>query len=133
MSDSDNPHTNGSQEKGPVNQKDSFSVTPWEVEGKVDYDKLVDKFGTNAITPAILDSFRSITEEIHRLLSLEYFYSHRDLDWILEKYRHGERFYLYTGRGPSGMVHMGHIMPWLFSKYLQEKFNSKLIFQLTDD
>jgi tryptophanyl-tRNA synthetase len=133
MSDSDNPHTNGSQEKGPVNQKDSFSVTPWEVEGKVDYDKLVDKFGTNAITPAILDSFRSITGEIHPLLSLEYFYSHRDLDWILEKYRHGERFYLYTGRGPSGMVHMGHIMPWLFSKYLQEKFNSKLIFQLTDD
>ena len=67
MSDSDNPHTNGSQEKGPVNQKDSFSVTPWEVEGKVDYDKLVDKFGTNAITPAILDSFRSITGEIHPL------------------------------------------------------------------
>ncbi len=127
------PQTDRSQEEEPEGNEDIFSVTPWEVEGHVDYDKLIDKFGTEAIGPSILDSFRSITGEIHPLLSLEYFYSHRDLDWILEKYRNGERFYLYTGRGPSGMVHMGHIMPWLFSKYLQEKFNSKLIFQLTDD
>ena len=127
------PQTDRSQEEEPEGNEDIFSVTPWEVEGHVDYDKLIDKFGTEAISPSILDSFRSITGEIHPLLSLEYFYSHRDLDWILEKYRNGERFYLYTGRGPSGMVHMGHIMPWLFSKYLQEKFNSKLIFQLTDD
>ena len=127
------PQTDRSQGEEPEGNEDIFSVTPWEVEGHVDYDKLIDKFGTEAISPSILDSFRSITGEIHPLLSLEYFYSHRDLDWILEKYRNGERFYLYTGRGPSGMVHMGHIMPWLFSKYLQEKFNSKLIFQLTDD
>lgn len=133
MLDSGNPQTDRDQEVVPASNEDTFSVTPWEVEGNVDYDKLIDKFGTEAISPGILDSFRSITGEVHPLLSLEYFYSHRDLDWILEKYRHGERFYLYTGRGPSGMVHMGHIMPWLFSKYLQDKFNSKLIFQLTDD
>src|SRR5690606_18262483 len=43
------------------------------------------------------------------------------------------KFYLYTGRGPSGQVHLGHLMPWLFTKYLQDKFNVKLIFQITDD
>lgn len=133
MLDSGKPQTDSSQDVVPASNEDTFSVTPWDVEGHVDYDKLIDKFGTEAIGPGILDTFRSITGEVHPLLSLEYFYSHRDLDWILEKYRRGERFYLYTGRGPSGMVHMGHIMPWLFSKYLQEKFNSKLIFQLTDD
>ncbi len=133
MLDSGKPQTDRSQDVVPASNEDTFSVTPWDVEGHVDYDKLIDKFGTEAIGPGILDTFRSITGEVHPLLSLEYFYSHRDLDWILEKYQHGERFYLYTGRGPSGMVHMGHIMPWLFSKYLQEKFNSKLIFQLTDD
>lgn len=31
------------------------------------------------------------------------------------------------------MVHMGHLMPWIFTKYLQDKFGSKLLFQLTDD
>jgi tryptophanyl-tRNA synthetase len=31
------------------------------------------------------------------------------------------------------MVHMGHLMPWIFTKYLQDKFDSKLLFQLTDD
>ena len=52
---------------------------------------------------------------------------------VLDEYSRGNRFYLYTGRGPSGMVHLGHLMPWLFTKYLQEKFDVKLIFQLTDD
>jgi tryptophanyl-tRNA synthetase len=67
------------------------------------------------------------------LLKLQYFFSHRDFDWILNKYENDEKFYLYTGRGPSGMVHMGHLLPWLFTKYLQDKFGSNLIFQLTDD
>ncbi|MEJ2295104.1 MAG: tryptophan--tRNA ligase, partial [Candidatus Lokiarchaeota archaeon] len=42
-------------------------------------------------------------------------------------------FYLYTGRGPSGNVHLGHVMPWLFTKWLQDKFDVELWFQLTDD
>ena len=133
MLGSDNSQSDKPHEAPPDNSDDNFSVTPWEVDGRIDYSKLMEKFGTDAIGPDILDTFKSITGEIHPLLSLEYFYSHRDLDWILNRYRSGDRFYLYTGRGPSGMVHMGHIMPWLFSKYLQEKFNSKLIFQLTDD
>ena len=67
------------------------------------------------------------------MLKLHYFFSHRDLDFILHKVEGGEKIYLYTGRGPSGMVHMGHLMPWMFTKYLQDKFGSKLLFQLTDD
>ena len=67
------------------------------------------------------------------MLKLHYFFSHRDLDFILRKVESGEKIYLYTGRGPSGMVHMGHLMPWMFTKYLQDKFGSKLLFQLTDD
>lgn len=133
MSSSDNSQPDEFREVVPDSNEDNFSVTPWEVEGHINYGKLIDRFGTDPISASILDTFKSITSEIHPLLSLEYFYSHRDLDWILNKYKSGESFYLYTGRGPSGMVHMGHIMPWLFSKYLQDKFNSKLIFQLTDD
>jgi tryptophanyl-tRNA synthetase len=110
-----------------------FKVTPWEVEGTIDYEKLIVKFGTQPISLELLQKIKSMTGEIHPLLKSGYFFSHRDLDWLLDKKSKGEGFYLYTGRGPSGMVHMGHLMPWIFTKYLQDKFDSKLLFQLTDD
>jgi len=110
-----------------------FKVTPWEVEGNIDYGKLIVKFGTQPITPELLYKIKTMTGEVHPLLKSGYFFSHRDLDWLLDKKMKGESFYLYTGRGPSGMVHMGHLMPWIFTKYLQDKFESKLLFQLTDD
>jgi tryptophanyl-tRNA synthetase len=110
-----------------------MKVTPWEVEGEIDYDKLIEKFGTSLITPEILEKIKKITGELPHSLKVQYFFSHRDFDWILKKYENGENFYLYTGRGPSGMVHLGHLLPWIFTKYLQEKFGSRLLFQLTDD
>jgi tryptophanyl-tRNA synthetase len=111
----------------------TFKVTPWEVEGDVDYSKLIVKFGTQPLTPVLLQKIKDMTGEIHPLLKSGYFFSHRDFDWILDKKTSGEGFYLYTGRGPSGMIHMGHLLPWIFTKYLQDKFESKLLFQLTDD
>jgi tryptophanyl-tRNA synthetase len=114
-------------------EKDSVRITPWEVVGHVDYDRLMKEFGTQPIDSEIIEKFQKITGEVHPMLKLHYFFSHRDLDSILCKVESGEKIYLYTGRGPSGMVHMGHLMPWMFTKYLQDKFGSKLLFQLTDD
>jgi tryptophanyl-tRNA synthetase len=113
--------------------EDNYKVTPWEVEGQIDYNRLIKEFGTQPINSEIIRQFEKITNEIHPMLKLHYFFSHRDLDLILHKTENGEKFYLYTGRGPSGMVHMGHLLPWIFTKYLQDKFGSKLLFQLTDD
>ena len=110
-----------------------FKVTPWEVEGEIDYNKLIENFGTQTITPHILTKVEDLIGEIHPMLKLQYFFSHRDFDWILSKYENGDKFYLNTGSGPSGMIHMGHLLPWIFTKYLQDKFNVKLLFQLTDD
>ncbi len=111
----------------------NFTITPWEVEGDIDYNKLIEKFGTFAINEEIIEKIEKITGEVHPFLKNRYFFSHRDLDWILEEYQKGNKFYLYTGRGPSGPIHLGHLMPWLFTKYLQDKFDVKLIFQITDD
>jgi len=111
-------------------------VTPWEVSGDLEdriYIKLIEKFGTQALSQHLIEKFRELTGEIHPLIKSQYFFSHRDLDWLLTKYEHGDPFYLYTGRGPSGFIHIGHILPWLFTKYLQDKFGSKLLFQFTDD
>lgn len=119
--------------KNQNNIDNNFTVTPWEVEGNVDYNKLIKKFGTFAITNEIIEKIKKITGEVHPLLKNRYFFSHRDLDWILNEYQKGNKFYLYTGRGPSGLIHLGHVMPWLFTKYLQDRFDVKLIFQITDD
>jgi tryptophanyl-tRNA synthetase len=111
----------------------NFTITPWEVEGDIDYNKLIKKFGTFAINEEIIEKIEEITGEVHPFLKNRYFFSHRDLGWILDEYQKGNKFYLYTGRGPSGPIHLGHLMPWLFTKYLQDKFDVKLIFQITDD
>lgn len=53
---------------------------------------------------------------------------------LLDLYEAGTPFYLYTGRGPSSdSLHMGHLIPFLFTKYLQDAFNVPLVIQLTDD
>lgn len=108
-------------------------VTPWEVTGRVDYDKLVKEFGTQPLTSEILERIKKHTGELHPQLRRRIFFSHRDLDWILQRYEAGEKFVLYTGRGPSGPVHIGHLVPWMFTKHLQDKFDAKLYFQMTDD
>lgn len=55
----------------------------------------------------------------------------RDLSVILDRYEKGKPFFLYTGRGPSnGSLHLGHLIPFMFTKYLQEAFNVPLIIQV---
>jgi tryptophanyl-tRNA synthetase len=116
-----------------ANNSEEMVVTPWEVSGKIDYDKLIKEFGTQPLTPEILERIKKHTGTLHPQLERRIFFSHRDVDWILQRYEAGEKFVLYTGRGPSGPVHIGHLAPWIFTKYLQDKFGAKLYFQITDD
>ena len=112
---------------------DEFVVTPWHVEGDIDYDKLIKQFGTQKISNAILAKLQKTTGEDHFMLRRGIFFSHRDLNLILDNHEKGKEFFLYTGRGPSGHTHIGHLVPWVFAKWLQDKFNVNMYFQLTDD
>ena len=134
-------------------------ITPFDVsggidaEGKpvpIDYNKIVDHFGSKRIDKALLERFEKATgQKPHRLLRRELFFSHRDLDLILDKYEKGLPFFLYTGRGPSSdSMHIGHSIPFAFTKYvlqlyqnsqltgfryLQDVFDVPLVIMLTDD
>jgi len=110
-----------------------FVVTPWRVEGDIDYDKLIKRFGTEKISQALLDKIRDMAGEDHFMLRRGVFFSHRELGRVLDEYRRGNRFFLYTGRGPSGHTHIGHLVPWVFAKWLQDRFGVNMYFQLTDD
>lgn len=113
--------------------EEEMVVTPWEVRGKIDYDKLIRQFGTQPITDKLLKQLQKHVGELHLQLRRKLFFSHRDLDTVLDLYEKGKKFVLYTGRGPSGPVHVGHLVPWIFTKYLQDKFDTRLYFQMTDD
>src|SRR5690348_4096310 len=104
-------------------------VTPWDVEvssaAGIDYTKLINEFGCQPIDEALIKRFEKVTgQKAHRWLRRGIFFSHKDLGVVLDAYEKGEEIYLYTGRGPSAeSLHLGHMVPFMFTKYLQDAFN----------
>ncbi|KAL8127757.1 hypothetical protein AgCh_014619 [Apium graveolens] len=43
------------------------------------------------------------------------------------------KFYLYSSIVPSEALYLGHLIPFVFTKYLQDAFNVPLVIQLADD
>lgn len=101
----------------------------------IDYQKLIKQFGSQAISAAQIERFERITgKPAHRFLRRGIFFSERDLDAILTQAEQKKPFFLYTGRGPSSdSMHLGHLIPFIFTKYLQDAFDVPLVIQLTDD
>ena len=110
-----------------------MNVNPYEVEGKVDYDRLVEQFGLSKIDNNLLKRIEKKTKNLHPMLKRKIFFAHRDLKWIMDEYDKGNKFFLYTGCGPSGPIHIGHLMIWYFTKWIQDKYDVELYFQFTDD
>ncbi|MGE0793586.1 MAG: tryptophan--tRNA ligase [Candidatus Woesearchaeota archaeon] len=108
-------------------------INPYDVEGKIDYDRLINEFGIQKLTSEDLKLIESIAGELHPYLRRNIFFSHRDIKWCLNEYKKGNKFFLYTGVGPSGPIHIGHLGVWRFTKWLQDKFDVELWFQFTDD
>ena len=46
-----------------VNVSGEYSVTPWQVDGVVDYNKIVQDFGTRLITPEIIEKLQDNVRE----------------------------------------------------------------------
>jgi tryptophanyl-tRNA synthetase len=110
-----------------------FEVTPWEVSGSVDYDKLIKQFGTQKLDETLRARMVQLAKGDNVMLRRNYFFSHRDLNLALDDYEQGKGFFLYTGRGPSGPMHIGHLVPLVFTKWLQDAFGVNLYIEITDD
>jgi len=116
-----------------VDVAEEFVVTPWEVRGRVDYDKLLRHFGAKPLTADEIALLEKYAGEVHPLIRRGFFYAHRDFDAVMRWHSDGKPWALYTGRGPSGPVHIGHMVPWILLKWFSDKFNLEVYFQLTDD
>ncbi|ORC83711.1 tryptophanyl-tRNA synthetase [Trypanosoma theileri] len=76
---------------------------------------------------------------LHHFFHRGIVFSHRDFGKALDCVRLGmstgtPRAYLYTGRGPSARsMHVGHVIPFLLTKYLQDALGLPTVIQITDD
>lgn len=122
-----------------VNTIDEDIVDPWNVastsEAGIDYDKLIKRFGSSRINSDLIEKLEvAAGQPVHHMIRRGIFFSHRDLYSIVEMAQQKKPFYLYTGRGPSSdSMHLGHLVPFIITKWFQDAFNVPLVIQLTDD
>lgn len=82
-----------------------MNVTPWEVEGVIDYSKLIVEFG--------MQPFSEVLPEIdnpHILMRRGAIFGHRDYWRIIEAMKRREPWAVMSGFMPSGLPHFGHKM-----------------------
>lgn len=122
-----------------VNDEQNDIVDPWNVASSsaagIDYEKLIKRFGSSRIDDELIARIEKISgKPAHHLIRRGIFFSHRELSTILTLKEQGKPFYLYTGRGPSSeSLHLGHLIPFIMTRYLQETFDVPLVIQMSDD
>lgn len=133
------PQDGVTPQDGAAPQDGEDQVDPWSVSSSsakgVDYEKLIVRFGSSKVDQELVDRISRLTGKTpHRFLRRGIFFSHRDMHQILDAFEQQKPFYLYTGRGPSSQaIHVGHLIPFIFTKWLQDVFDVPLVIQLTDD
>lgn len=81
-----------------------YVVTPWEVSGDIDYDKLVKEFGVSPLKdlPAVFNE--------NVLFRRKVVFAHRDIQRILEAIKNKKKVVMMTGLMPTGKFHLGHML-----------------------
>ena len=79
-------------------------VTPWEVSGTIDYNKLIKEFG--------LTLLKELPEIFNKniLFRRNIVFAHRDIQRILEAIKNKKPFVMMTGLMPTGRFHFGHAL-----------------------
>lgn len=138
LQDNSTTTTAETQSKEAVTKEKKQNITPFTVEadeGGVDYETLIKDFGCSKLGDDIVERFeRVLGVKPHHFLRRKIFFCHREFNKILDCIEFKKPYYLYTGRGPSNVsLHLGHAIPFIFTKYLQEVFKCILVIQVTDD
>src|SRR3989344_3778485 len=84
--------------------KKQVKVTPWEVSGDINYEKLIKEFGVSQI--------KELPEVFNKniLFRRKIIFAHRDIQRILEAIKNKKPFVMMTGLMPTGKFHIGHMM-----------------------
>lgn len=112
---------------------EDFNVTPYDVEGQVDYKKLVERFGIQLIDDKLEERIRKDAGDLHFMIRRKIFFANRDMNWLLDQYEKGNKFYVYTGIAPSGGMTIAHMLSFVMAQWLQEKFGAEVMIQIPDE
>jgi tryptophanyl-tRNA synthetase len=98
-------------------------------------ERLVTEFGCGRLDAAVLARWEQVTgARPHPFMRRGLFFAHRELNQVLDAKERGKPILLYTGRGPSSdALHLGHLVPFIITKYLQDALDCYLVIQVTDD
>jgi len=77
---------------------------PWEISGKIDYNKLIRKFG---LTP--MKELPKIFEK-NLLFRRKIIFAQRDFEKILNSIKEKKKFIMMSGLMPTGKFHIGHML-----------------------
>ncbi len=112
---------------------ESFNVTAYDVNGEVDYSKLIERFGIKPIDKVMEERIKKDAGDLHYLIRRGIFFAHRDLPWLLGEYEKGNKFYVYTGIAPSGGMTIAHLLPFIMAQWLQKRFDVEVLIQIPDE
>jgi tryptophanyl-tRNA synthetase len=110
------------------NTDDDFTVTPYDVSGTVDYDRLLERFGADRLTDEQVVRFPD-----HPMLRRRVYYAGRSVDRFLDAAEAGGTHSIVTGVGPSGPMHLGHALVFYLAKELQDATGAEVCIPLSDD
>jgi len=89
-----------------VGSKEEMKVTPWEVEGEIDYKRLIKEFG---IKPLALEGLSKEFND-NTLFRRGIVFAHRDFGTIAGCIKDKKPFVMMTGLMPTGKFHLGHML-----------------------
>jgi tryptophanyl-tRNA synthetase len=112
-----------------MTDKNILDLTPISYEDDNEIGR-IKEFGASKVTKEHIKRF---PEPTHRLIRRKVFFAQRGLDDYLSSARGNRRHSIVTGIGPSGPMHIGHIIPLYFAKYMQEQTGATVYIPLSDD
>ncbi|MEK6913413.1 MAG: tryptophan--tRNA ligase [Nanoarchaeota archaeon] len=105
--------------------KSGAIVTPWEVKGDIDYEKLIREFG---VVP--LKELPKVFND-NLLFRRKIIFAHRDIQNILEAIKTQKKFVVMTGLMPTGKFHLGHML--IVSQLIfYQKLGAKIYIAIAD-
>ncbi len=109
--------------------KKESNFSPWEVSGEIDYGRLIKEFGTSHINKVDLSGL----SKTHPVLRRGLYFSHREFDSWLKEAKAGKKVSILTGRGSSEKMHIGHLIPFLAAKSLQDTYGCNVYIPISED
>jgi len=101
---------------------------PGDADGRVDRERLVKRFGAAPLTD---EQVRRLPD--HPAVRRRVFFAGRDLDRYLTAAETGDSHAVVTGVGPSGPMHLGHVLPFYFARRLQAATGAEVYVPVSDD